>query len=195
MITLFSFQDHPENDNAFVTTATPSTTLHPSDAASPQKPPVPTIQSYLLPHSQGVHQPAPSGKPYAPSKTVQKLTRYPSGGGAGSTGITGTIGTSGRSTSQIGSPAVDRLLDDDVDGANERWSDRFSFVAKDSYGNLRYAILSPLRQNEIVDATLQLHRGNVLDDVRRSIEFVERHRAVGWVSGVELVRQDAKGDR
>lgn len=191
MIMLFSFRDYPENDNAPVTTVTSSTTSHPSDAASPQKPLAPTIQSYLLPHSQGAHQPAPSGEPYAPSKTVQKLTQYPSGGGTGPTGMTGA---SGRSTSQISSPAVDRLLDDDVDSANERWSDRFSFVAKDSYGNLRYAIIS-FRQNEIVDAVLQLHRGNVLDDVRRSIEFVERHRAVGWVSGVELVRQDAKGDR
>lgn len=35
-------------------------------------------------------------------------------------------------------------MDDDVDGANERWSDRFSFVAKDSYGNLRYALLPPV---------------------------------------------------
>lgn len=52
-------------------------------------------------------------------------------------------GTSGRLTSRINSPAVDRLLDDDVDGGNERWSDRFSFVAKDSYGNLRCAFLSP----------------------------------------------------
>jgi len=43
----------------------------------------------------------------------------------------------GGSTSQLSSPVMDRLLDDDIDGANERWSDRFSFVAKDSYGNLR----------------------------------------------------------
>ncbi|KAF9652607.1 hypothetical protein BDM02DRAFT_3088957, partial [Thelephora ganbajun] len=42
------------------------------------------------------------------------------------------------SSGKISSPAMDRLLDDDVDGANERWSDRFSFVAKDSYGNLRF---------------------------------------------------------
>jgi len=43
----------------------------------------------------------------------------------------------GGSTSQLSSPVMDRLLDDDIDAANERWSDRFSFVAKDSYGNLR----------------------------------------------------------
>ena len=69
-----------------------------------------------------------------PSKSVKKLSQYPSGGGLGSTE---TNGTSGGLKSQINSPAADRLLDDDVDGANERWSDRFSFVAKDSYGNLR----------------------------------------------------------
>ena len=38
---------------------------------------------------------------------------------------------------------MDKLLDDDVDGTNERWSDRFSFVAKDSYGNLRCAFFHP----------------------------------------------------
>jgi hypothetical protein len=46
---------------------------------------------------------------------------------------------------------MDRLLDDDMNGANERWSDRFSFMAKDSYGNLRYALFCPFRRREIVD--------------------------------------------
>lgn len=63
-------------------------------------------------------------------------------------------GTSGGPTSQISSPVMDRLLDDDVDGANERWSDRFSFVAKDSYGNFRYAFLLPLCRCEVVDVGL-----------------------------------------
>ena len=39
---------------------------------------------------------------------------------------------------------MDRLLDDDMNSTNERWSDRFSFVAKDSYGNLRYTFFSPI---------------------------------------------------
>ena len=56
----------------------------------------------------------------------------------------GVDGTLGGSTSHITSPAADRLLDDDTDGANERWSDRFSFVAKDSYGNLRYVFPPPV---------------------------------------------------
>lgn len=154
----------PETDNAAVTKVTsPSNTSHQSDATLSQKPPAPTIQSYLLPNSQGVPQPPFSGKPYMPSKGVQKLAQYPSGGRAGNTGMSGT---SGRSTSQISSPAVDRLLDDDVNGANERWSDRFSFVAKDSYGNLRCALFHPFCRHEIAEAGLQLHWGHILDDVR-----------------------------
>ena len=65
---------------------------------------------------------------------MQKLTQYPSGGAPGNTGMNEMTGGS---TSQLSSPVMDRMLDDDVDGTNERWSDRFSFVAKDSYGNLR----------------------------------------------------------
>jgi hypothetical protein len=63
---------------------------------------------------------------------------------------------------RFSSPGVDRLLDDDADG-NERWSDRFSFVAKDSYGNLRCAFC--LSSHETVDAGFQFHRGNIVDDV------------------------------
>ena len=119
-----------------------------------------------------------------PSKGVQRLAQHPSGKRTGSVGMGGT---SGRSTGQINSPAVDRLLDDDIDGANERWSDRFSFVAKDSYGNLRCASSHSFRRYEIVNAGPQFHWGNILDDVCRSFEFIERPRVVGWVSGVEFV--------
>ena len=45
-----------------------------------------------------------------------------------------------------------------------------------------------LCQYEIVDPRLQLHWGNILDDVRRSIEFIECPRIIGWVSGVDFVR-------
>jgi hypothetical protein len=84
-------------------------------------------------------------------------------------------GTSGGPTSQISSPAMDRLLDDDADGANERWSDRFSFVAKDSYGNLRYVSFLPCPVGtRVVDAGLQFYRGSLLDDVCGGIEFVKR---------------------
>lgn len=108
------------------------------DPGPSQQPSAPTIHSYLLPHSQGAHQPTSSGKPYVPSKTVQKLTQYPSGGGPGSAGMNGA---GGGSASHLSSPVMDRLLDDDINGASERWSDRFSFVAKDSYGNLRCVFL------------------------------------------------------
>lgn len=69
-----------------------------------------------------------------PSNNVQKLTQYPSGGVPSSAGVNEMTGGS---TSHLSSPVVDKLLDDEIDGTNERWSDRFSFVAKDSYGNLR----------------------------------------------------------
>lgn len=94
---------------------------------------------------------------------------------------------SGTSANHMNSPAVDRLLDDDADSANERWSDRFSFVAKDSYGNLRCAFFHPLHQYEVVDVDPQFHRGNILDDVRRSFEFFERPRVVCWVSSVKFI--------
>ena len=142
VIALLSFRASSETDSAPVSTIVSSPPTSKPSATSPvpgsapsQQPSAPTIHSYLLPHSQGVHQPSSSGKPYVPSKSIQKLTQYPSGGGPGSTGVNGT---SGGPTNQIGSPVMDKLLDDDADGANERWSDRFSFVAKDSYGNLRY---------------------------------------------------------
>lgn len=137
-IALFSFRTLPETDNAPMAIVSPtSTTSHPSDS-NPSQPSAPTIQSYLLPHSQGVPQPSFSGKPYVPSKSVQKLTQYPS------EGVGGTGEMSGRSISQISSPTMDRMLDDDGDGASEKWSDRFSFVAKDSYGNLRCGLLPPV---------------------------------------------------
>lgn len=74
-------------------------------------------------------------------------------------------GTSGRPISQINSPAVDELPDDDANGANERWSDRFSFVAKDSYGNLRCVFFHPFCRHEIIDAGPQFHWGDILNDV------------------------------
>lgn len=141
-IALFSFRASSETDSVPVSTIVSSSPTSKPSVTSPvpgstpsQQPPAPTIHSYLLPHSQGVHHPSSSGKPYVPSKCVQTLTQYPSSGGPGSAGAGGT---SGGPTSHITSPTADRLLDDDADGANERWSDRFSFVAKDSYGNLRY---------------------------------------------------------
>ena len=82
---------------------------------------------------------------------------------------------------------MDKLLDDDADGANERWSDRFSFVAKDSYGNLRY-VPPPSFRHKVVDAGLQFYRRCLLYVVCGGIEFVTRLRTTDWVSGVELVR-------
>ena len=144
---LLSFRASSEADSAPVSTIVSSSptskpsVMSPAPGSAPsQKPSAPTIHSYLLPHSHGDHQPSSSGRPYLPSKSIQKLIQYPSGGGPGSTGANGMSGP----TNQIGSPVTDRLLDDDADGANERWSDRFSFVAKDSYGNLRCVFPPPV---------------------------------------------------
>lgn len=180
VIALFSFRASPDTDNATVSTIGPILPAsHPSPTNS-----APTIHSYLLPHSQGVHQPSPSVKSYMPTESIQKLTRYPSGRGSGGTGINGT---NGGSTSQISSPVVDRLLDDDVDGPNERWSDRFSFMTKDSYGNLRCAF-STRFQSRVVYTGLQLYRRSVFNDVGGGVELFERFCAICRVSGVELVR-------
>lgn len=146
VIAPFSFQASAETDTAPISaivsssfTSKPSMTSPAPGSDPSQQPSAPTIHSYLLPHSQGIREPSSSGKPYVPSKSVQKLTQYPSG----RPGSTGTNRTSGGPASQISSPIMDRPLDDDADSANERWSDRFSFVAKDSYGNLRY-VLPPI---------------------------------------------------
>lgn len=143
--------------------ASSPTTSHSFDATPSQKPSAPSIQSYLLPNSQGVRQPTFSGKPYVPSKGVQKLTQYLGGRKTGGTGIGGS---SGKSTSQISGPAADKLLDDEIDSTSERWSDRFSFVAKDSYGNLRCVFYYSFSGYEIIDVGPQFHRGDILDDVR-----------------------------
>ena len=138
VIPLFRFRASPETDNGSSSTHPPIPDPAPGPGP-PQQPSAPTIHSYLLPHSQGVHQPSSSGGLYVPSKSVQKLTQYPSGGVPGSTEMNGM---GGGSISQLSSPVMEKLLDDDIDGTNERWSDRFSFVAKDSYGNLRYTFPS-----------------------------------------------------
>lgn len=142
VIAIFSFRATPETDDAPASTShLPTSNPVPSTSGSSQQPPAPTIHSYLLPHSQGVQQTSSPGKPYVPSKSIQKLTQYPSGGAPDGTGVNGI---SGGSTNQYSSPVIDGLLDDDINGANERWSDRFSFVAKDSYGNLRCAFPSSI---------------------------------------------------
>lgn len=56
---------------------------------------------------------------YRPSTAVQRLSRFPTNGASGS-------------PASISDPVEDETLD-----GPEQWSDRFSHLTKDSYGNLR----------------------------------------------------------
>ncbi|PBL02106.1 hypothetical protein ARMGADRAFT_954261 [Armillaria gallica] len=58
--------------------------------------------------------------PYRPSAAIQQLSRYPSSG------------------SVLSPTAASEIMDEEENEGPEQWSDRFSHLTKDSYGNLRY---------------------------------------------------------
>ncbi|KAF9036042.1 hypothetical protein BDZ89DRAFT_471228 [Hymenopellis radicata] len=74
---------------------------------------------------------------YRPSTAVQRLSRFPTNGASGS-------------PTSISDPVEDETLD-----GPEQWSDRFSHLTKDSYGNLRYT--GGASTYMLVDALTTLH--------------------------------------
>ncbi|KAK0498377.1 hypothetical protein EDD18DRAFT_1351062 [Armillaria luteobubalina] len=75
-------------------------------------------------HSQNSHKSSPEPShprvPYRPSAAIQQLSRYPSSG------------------SVLSPTAASEIMDEEENEGPEQWSDRFSHLTKDSYGNLRY---------------------------------------------------------